>query len=196
MSRKTSFDELYDTLGPIVQRATGRRWWRKGGIQGQPTGPYATVLLVETEGLEQQVVETLELAAPAEAGETLEQVPWNTGRVDCRVEFYRSASNDSAKQAATRFRSALFLEARYWDLWQIAGMVGGVRLIDVSGAFRADIEPRAEVRFSFYANLADPPPLDEARVQEIDAQEVHVLHVSLDETETETVVAVEEDEEE
>lgn len=170
----TSLDELYNVLGPVVQRATGRKWWRKAAIQGQPVGPYATLHLTEFDGLEHQVVETGRLAGPGPNGESLIETPWGTGRVEAKVEFFRSGPNDSALDAAMRFRQALYLSERHDDLWKIAGFVGGVRLVDVSGMFRADVEPRAEVRFGFYANLAGVVPLAGNLLHEIDSQEFDV----------------------
>ena len=172
MSRATSYDELYSTLGAVVAASTGRSWWRKAGIQAQPVGPFATVYMVEGVGLEHQVVE------PIDDGDDFRQVPWNATTQDVVVEFTRSAAGDTALEAATRFRTALYLEARFLYLWEIAGLVGGVRLIDVSSIFRADVEPRAQVRFSIIANIADPPPVESDVVGTIDSQTVNVKHIN------------------
>lgn len=190
MSTLTSLDALYDALLALTTRATGRRAWRKGGIQAQPVGTYATVLLSPQEGLEKEVVEDVELPQSLDTGETIQQVPWGTSLVRCRVEFYRSAADDSALQAAARLRAALRLEERFWDLWRVAALSGGVSVEDVSGSFRADVEPRAEVRFNLYANLALPLPLADAPIYEIDSVGVHVIHVRQDTLETEIDVTV------
>ena len=192
MSTRTDFDTLYTTIGEIVKQATKRPWWRKGGIQAQPNGVYATVFIAEGVGLQNEIVENVQLEQPGDNGEIFQQTPWGTLHLDCKVEFFRSNKDkgDTALQAAARFRSALRLEERFFDLWKIAALVGEIRIIDVSGIFRADVEPRAEVRFSFYANVTDPLPYTGVDIFEIDAQTVNVRHVGLDETKTDTVVNV------
>lgn len=190
MPHKTSYDELYTTLGAVVQAATGRPWWRKAGIQAQPQGPYATVYLVEGVGMENPVVESVELDPVGDNGETFRQTPWNTTYQDVTVEFFRSASGDTALEAATRFRTALRLEERFWDLWNICGLVGSVRVLDISAIFRADIEPRAQVRFTIYANIADPAPLADDNIFDMQSQEVDVIHVRQDGQETTIPITV------
>lgn len=190
MSSRTSFDALYLKIGNIVQAATGREWWRKAGIQAQPSGPYATVYIEEGTGLQHQVVESVELDPVGPNGEIFQQTPWGATHLDCKIEFYRDADPDTALVAAMRFRNSLRLEERFWDLWEIAGLVGNIRLIDVSGAFRADIEPRTEIRFNLYANIVDPLPLIGNDIYDIQTQEVTVKHVQQNETETDIVIDV------
>lgn len=193
MSMLTSLDDLYTTIGTLVQRETGRKWWRKGGIEVQPIGPYATVYIVEGVGLENEVVEDVVLDEPLQTGEPIVQVPWATTKLDVRVEFFRSGANDSPLQAASRVRSALRLEERFWDLWKIAALAGAVQIIDLSTIFHASPEARAEVRFSINANVALPLPLADAPIHEIDTQQVNVTHVGLDDEEELIEVVIEED---
>lgn len=190
MSRKTSIDELYTALGNVILKATGRKWWRKGGIQAQPVGPYVTIYIAEGVGLEQEVVSNELLEEPLPSGECFRQTPWGTLRCEAKIEFLRSKEGDTAIQASTRFRNALRLEERYFDLWTIMGMIGGVQFMDVSSVFRADIEPRCEVRFSFYANVADPPPLADVDIFDIQSETINVTHVRSDELETAVPVQV------
>ena len=73
------------------------------------------------------------------------------------MEFFRNVTIQPALEAAVRFRQSLQLESRFYDLWLIAGLVGEIRLVDVSEMFRADIEGRVEVHFSLYADIGAPP---------------------------------------
>lgn len=180
----TSHDELYNVIGGIVLLATGREWWRSTGMQSQPTGTYAVVYLGSDQPLEHQVVENIELDPAGDDGEVFEQKPWGAARLDCTVTFYRSEVDDSANDAATRFRNSLYIEQRYQDLWQISGLVGSVRTLDISGAFRADIEPRTEVRFSLMANIFAPSPLEGNQIFDIQSVEIDVTHVKPDGDET------------
>ena len=192
MSRQTSFDELYTVLGGLVNRATGRRWWRRAGMQAQPTGTYVLANLSTMRGNAQQIVSSVELDEPRETGEVFTQIPWNSGEIDVVLEFYRSAPGDTALQAATRATQALRLEERFWDLWEICGLAGGVELVDVAAIFRGTIEPRVEVRFSVVANVAEPLPLQDADIFDIDTQRVDVLHYRQGEnTPDEIVVEIE-----
>lgn len=191
MTTATTYDELYDTIGTIVQSVTGRDWWRRTGMQSQPRGSYAVVYLAADQALQHQVVENVELDPPGLNDEVYEQKPWGTATIDCVVEFYRDAINDSANQAASRFRNSLYIEKRFEDLWRIAGLIGNVRWLDISGAFRADIEPRAEVRFSFIANITNPGPdltvpgaIESNQIYDIQSQQVDVTHVKPDGSET------------
>lgn len=188
MSRKTTFNELYSMLGQVVLEATGRRWWRKGGIQSQPQGTYATVYLTEAVGLENDIVST-ELQEPSVSGEMFKQTPWGICRVEARIEFIRSADDDTAIQASSRFRTALRLEERYFDLWNIMGLASGVQLIDISSIFRVDIEPRAEVRFTFYANITDEPLVGD-EIYDIQSQLIDLTHDRQDDVETAIPVLV------
>jgi hypothetical protein len=174
--RTTSFDELYSLLCQVVTETTGRRCWRKAGIQAQPVGTYATVYLEEAAGLEQEVVTDVELPAPGPGEPSFEQRPWGTSTLRAKVEFYRSTPNDAVLDAVTRFRTGLRLEARFWDLWEVCGLLGGTGVTDLSGPFRGDIEPRAEVRFQLLANVAAAVALA-PDIHEIQCQEVNVTHV-------------------
>jgi len=196
MTRKTSFDELYSTLGALVERATGRPWWRKPGIQSRPATPYATVYLSSGDGIEKQIVGHEELLVLGDDGESIQQTPWNTSMVDILVEFFGSRPNDTALQAASRLRSSLYLEERFWELWEICALSGGVKLIDISAIFRENTEPRVEVRFTVVANIADPLPLADSQINDINSQQVDVTHVREDNVETEITVEVQGDENE
>lgn len=190
MTRKTSFDEIYTTIGPIIKRVTGRDWWKKKGIQARPNTPYALISIQQGVSLQNQVVESIEIDPPSGTGEVFRQTPWNATTLECRVEFFKDGINDAAYDAATRFRSALYLEERFFDLWEICGLVDNVTIIDISTLFRADTEPRAEVRFTLTANIADPAPLDDTDIYDIQSQEINVTHNSIDNIETEIIVDV------
>ena len=189
MPRGTSFDELYNTLGALVLSATGRPWWRKAGIQARPKEPYAIVYLAEGMGLEKQVVEHGEIA-PYLGDEVFTQTPWGTTILDVRLEFYGSRENNTALEAATRLRQALYLEERFWDLWELCALNGGVRLIDLSQIFREDVEGRTELRFSVIANITEPAPLADKDIYDIQSQQVNVTHVKQDGEETLVEVVV------
>lgn len=190
MSRKTSFDELYITLGGLLLNATGRPWWRKTGLQTRPQQPYTLIYMVETESIEKQVVENIDIGYGGTNRETFEQTPWNTIRIDCRFEFYGKRENDTPLQAATRAKAMLYLEERLWDLEEIAKLSGAPRIIDISGAFREDIEPRAELRFYLWANVADPLPLKDTEIFDVETQEINVVHNSIDNVITEIPVEI------
>lgn len=145
-------------------------------MQAQPAGTYALVNLSAMRGNAQQIVSSVELDEPRETGEVFTQIPWNSGEIDVVLEFYRSTPGDTALQAATRATQALRLEERFWDLWEICGLAGGVELVDVAAIFRGTIEPRVEVRFSVLANVAEPLPLADAHIFDIDTQRVGVRH--------------------
>lgn len=189
MSRGTSYDELYNALGAIALSSTGRKWWRKAGIQARPNYPYAVIYIVEADGLENQVVESVELDQPGDNGESFQQKPWGAATLDVTVEFYQDKAGDTALEAATRFRNSLRLEERFWDIWEIAGLAGGVRLIDISSIFRADIEPRTELRFKLNANISEPDALVD-KIHEITSQRVDVTHVRQDGEETDIPVDI------
>ncbi len=180
----TSLNELYETIGTVVQSVTGREWWRSTGMQSQPEGIYATIYLNMDQPLQHQIVENVELDPVGENLEVFEQKPWGTTTVDCIVTFYRSLPDNTADESATRFRNGLYIEKRFEDLWRIAGLVGSVRRLDISGAFRADIEPRTEVRFSFIANISEPGPVDTNQIYDIQSQKIDLTHVRLDNSET------------
>lgn len=190
MTTATTYDELYDTIGTIVQSVTGREWWRRTGMQSQPRGVYAVVYLAVDQALQHQVVENVELDPPGPNDEVYEQKPRGTATIDCVVNFYRDTIDDSANQAASRFRNSLYIEKRFEDLWRIAGLIGNIRWLDISGAFRSDIEPRTEVRFSLIANIADPDPIDSNQIYDIQSQQVDVAHVKPDGSETNIQVDV------
>jgi len=182
MSRSTTFDELYTTLGQVVTRATGRPYWRKGGIQARPDRTHATVYITQGQGFVPEIIELVELAGTT-PGETLQQVAWGTMRLQAEVEFIRSGPNDSALQAATRFKNSLQLDARWSDLWEIAGLIGPVDLMDISAIFRADSEPRTRITFHFYANVTELP-LNDTNISDIIGQP---LVINLDEPQSEII---------
>jgi hypothetical protein len=184
--RLTSLEELYTVAGAVLAGATGRPWWQHSGIQSRPDSPYATLYFMQCDDIENGVVEEVELPAPVPAdGEYIREVHLGTTVMECRASFYRSTGpGDSALEAALRFRNALRMEVRFRDLWQIAGLVGGSRIVDISAIFRGDVEPRADVTWKMYANIADPLPLTGIDISEISTQDVGVTHVGLDDEET------------
>ena len=196
MPRGTTFEELYTTIGEIVQASTGRVWWKKTAIQARPSAPYAVVYISNASGIEKPYVEVVELEEELETGERFQEIPWNTALLEVWVEFYKSLSNNTALQAAQRFKSALHLTERYFDLWQIAALSGGVRIIDISAIFREDTESRTEVRFSLQVNLAMAEPLEGNFVHEIEIQEVGIVHVKQDGDETEVNIDIDQQSEE
>ncbi len=192
-SKGTSIGELYSTIGAIVLTSTGRNWWKKAGMKASPAYPYCLIQLTEGQGIENEVVEIIEFDEALENGEWFQERPWGTQLIKVAVEFFKDGtdSNDKAIGAATRFKLALRLEERMWDLWQICGLVGGLDLIDLSATFRQDTEGRALVKFNIYANIALPLPLDETNIFDIDTQTINVVHVRVDGEETEIEVEVE-----
>ena len=161
-----SFDTLYDAIGVVLKGATGRSWWRKGAIQARPNTPYATVWLSMGTGQQLPVIEVDQLSTPDSSRNIFSETPWGTSLLECQIDFYRSQINDSVLDACARFANALRLSAREYDLWQICGMSGGTNITDISGIFRADVEPRARVTFHVYANL-NVAPLAGVNIPEI-----------------------------
>lgn len=186
----TSTTELYETLGAIIVAVTGREWWRSTGMQAQPRGVYATIYLVLDHPVESPVVENIEIISEDPNSEVFMQRSWGTTTIDCMISFYRDALNDSANDAAIRFRNSLHIEKRFNDIWRIAGLVGRVRVLDISGVFRADIEPRSEVRFSLMVNLSAPDPIEDNRIFDIQSQKIDLTHVKPDKSETEIIVEI------
>jgi len=183
MRSLTSFDEIYLALGTLSKQATGRDWWKKAKIQTRPNKPYTTIFLQESEGIEKPVVEMADI--DDSTGETLRQIPWGTCIIEVRIEFWRSGTNDSAIQAATRMKNSLYLQERAYDLWTKCSLSGGVRVIDLSDMFREDVDNKAEVRFRIYANVALPLPLEGTGIYDIDSLDVDIIHVRQDGVETE-----------
>jgi hypothetical protein len=185
-----SQDDIYNALGAVVKSTTGRAWWRKGGIQAQPTGPYATVFLIMGKGVEHDVVDRVPITPVTETSGDAKEIPWGTRLIECQIEFFRSATNDSASDAATRFKNSLQMQARFLDLWLIMGLVGTVDVLDIAALFRADTEPRMRVTFQAYANINEPYPLDGDSSTDIQFQTIDITHVKQDGVETEIPVDV------
>lgn len=192
---KTSFSELYQELGALILASTGRRWWQALGIQGTIKGPYAVIYIESAQGVENEIVETIELEDEdiPESGNPLKQIPWNISLLDIRIEFFRNAENNSALEAATRLKTYLRLQGRFRDIWRICGLVGPVNIIDVSAIAGADIEPRTRLTFSVYANIADPEPLTGQELENITSQGIEVTHVNPVEDELVLEITINED---
>lgn len=192
MSRKTSHDELYSTIASVITELTDRVVWNKTKIQARPTAPFALVFLVQGAGYESPTVSTVgEIGLD---GTTMKQTVWGACRIDVLVEFYKSSSGNSALDAANRLRNGLYLEKRFDDIWEICGLVGAVRIIDVSALFRADVEPRANVNFSIIANISDPLPMTGDEIMDIETESIEITEVLQDSSEiTETVIVINED---
>jgi hypothetical protein len=191
MARKTSFTELYSTIGAIVTSSTGRTWWKKDSVSAQRSGPRAVVYISELMGNSRQMIELIDLYPIPSTGDRFTVTPWGTGYLDVEVEFYGKGTNDSATDAATRFRQSLYMEQRHFDLWEIAALTGGVRITDISAIFREDNEQRTRVRFTLGAHVADPEPLADTEIPDIETQRIDVIVVHPDETETEIEVNIE-----
>jgi hypothetical protein len=188
----TSLDNLYDAYGALVLSVTGRQWWRKAGIQARPKLPYATIFFAQVDSNQQQIVENVE--DDYESGKPFAQIPWGISQVQAQFEFYMDRPGNTVQQAANRLRQALYLEERFWDVWQISSLSGGVQTFDLSLAFREDIEPRTEVRFMLNVNLVDPLPLPDTEIWDIHSNEIKVLHNGIDNVITEVDVAINDDE--
>jgi len=184
MPIRTSIDELYNKIGAVILLSTGRNWWRKSGINTAPKSTYSLVNITQSDSIENQITEDVEKDTPAITGEIFEQVTWGTSLLDIEVEFFRSGDNDTASDAATRFKNSLALQARFYDLWEVCGLSGSVRLTNIGEVFRQDTEPRWRVQFSVYANVTDPVPLNDNDLFDINSQTVEVTHVGIDDTET------------
>jgi len=179
MSTLTSLDELYNLWIALTESVSGYPCWRKGGMQTQPRDPYATVYLEEGGYQVNQVVEDAVLAEPSEAGETMYQQPWGATLFSIKVEFWRNDSSVNVYDVALKFRNSLYLEARMLDVWAKCGLAGSdVDVVDMSQVFRADIEPRAMVKFKFYANAGGPLPT--SNIDEIDAAQISVFRDTTD----------------
>lgn len=167
MSRKTSFNDLYIAWCELVTAATGRVCFRKTGIQTQPNTAYATIYFEQGPSAVQDVLETAVLDTPLPTGETLSVTVWGTTRLNIKVEFFRNSDAHRAQDEALKFRNFLQLPERWGDIWQICGLVGPIDFIDVSGMFRSDIEGRAEIHLSIYANIATTTYLYDIQTQPI-----------------------------
>lgn len=178
MSKGTSIEELYTSIGAVVFASTGRDWWKGYGQKVSPQLPYALIILSDGKGLQNPVVENVELAPVPEEGATLQQIPWGTLLMDCEIRFIKSSSNNTALEAATRFKNSLRLRNRSFELWEIMGISGEISLVDVSSVFRADIESRIHIKFKFYANVSLPYSLEDDRIEEIESQSVDVSHIN------------------
>ena len=184
MTYHTSIDELYSTYGALIQRGTGRPWWRKAGIQARPKTPYATLYLAQAQGYENPIVENATLSPLAEDGERFEQVPWCLSLIDVQIEFFGDRPDNTALQAAQRFRSSLYLTAREWDISAISALASRVQIQDLSVVFREDVEPRTQVTFQITANVVEPLPLADTKIFDISHQRIGVTHVGIDNVET------------
>jgi hypothetical protein len=167
--RKTTMDELYTTLVNLVAKVTARPVWRKMGLQAAPRGPYATVLLTEGPSPVQDVIEEIELDAGG-----FVQAPVGLTRLECRVEFFRNVAVQSALEATVRFRQSLQLDSRFDDIWRISGLVGEIRMIDVSTMFRGNVDGRAELRFGLYADIGATAITTDPNVGQIDHETINV----------------------
>lgn len=171
----TTMAELYDLLCQIVETVTGRRTWSKSGIQSTPNAPYATVYISQGEGQVYDVVQLTGLTSVNDADPTLREVVWGAIRVGVEIEFYRDSTGATAQIAAAQFRNALHRDARNYDLWQVAGLSGDIRYVDMSAIFRADTENRAKIMFNLYVNILDPTTAStETDIYQIDQQGITI----------------------
>lgn len=189
MSQGTSIEELYTSLGAVLLSATGRVWWKGYGMKISPNKPHAIIILSEGRGMQSPIVENVVLDPPVDEKE-LQQIPWGTSLFDCTIKFLKSSDNNSALQAATRFKNSLRLEARAFDLNEIMGISGNVSLLDISSIFRADVEPRVDIKFKFYANISLPYTLVDSNISEIETQEINISHINNNLDSTEIMVEV------
>jgi len=173
-----SRDDLYNQFITLIKTVTGRDCWRKYGIQSQPAGTYATLELSECTMSPVSPVAKVSNTQTLITDPAYSQVAWGQSLIQCKVEFFRNELVDTAFDAAIRFRNSLLLEDRYWDVWNYCGLVGDIRMIDVSTMFRADVEGRAEIRFSIYANLSNPLPLPNTNITDISEFELKVYRDS------------------
>ena len=186
MTRKTSFEEIYTTISSIISSCTGRPCWRRVSMQAQPVRTYAVMFISGAVGIQQPVIE-IEQYTPQNipvTGEIFYQQPWNTSTLDVEIDFFRSATNDTALNAATRFISVMRLQDRFYDVWDICGLLGGFEIRDISSLFRSDTEPRSNVRFQIMANIADPPPLTGVPLFDINTDTINIEFDHLDGSKT------------
>jgi hypothetical protein len=108
--------------------------------------------------------------ADLQSGESFHEIPWGTSTLTVQIEFFRSATNNSALDASRRFAQSLYLTAREWDLWIYCALAGPVKITDISGMFRADIEPRTRVEFKLIANIIYPESLVDISLHNIEIQ--------------------------
>lgn len=176
MSRKTTQNELYTQWVALIEQLTGRPTWRKGRMLTNPVGGYATIWMGEGPSPTQEVIEYVPRVVENELEPTLNQEVWGTTHLECVVAFHRDTT-ERAASAAVRFRNALQLEQRFFDIWQYCALSGDIRFVDISGIFREDIEPRAEIRFSIYANLTydDPVVSPDQSIHQIDNVDLNIV---------------------
>lgn len=170
-----SVDDIYNSIGALITSSTGRLWWRKGGIQSQPPGSYATVFIEGGPSVEIGVVETIELSEADVPNPSFQEVPWGEAHLRCKIEFLRGGKQGagSAYNDATKFSNSLRLSARDDDIWKLCGLVGKIETRDISAIFASDVEGRADVTFDVNANLAILPNTDTS-IYEITSVDVSV----------------------
>ena len=190
MSKGTSISELYTTLGALVTATTGRKYYKGYGLKIVPSEPYALVILSSGRAVENPVVELVELDIPDDNGKVFQEIPWGTLFIDCEIRFLKSGSNNSAQQAATRFKNSLALTKRVFDLYTIMGISGPIQFQDLSSVFRVDIEPRTSIKFSFYANVSLPYTLEDDNINEMEQQTIGVEHINQNSDTTDIDVVV------
>ncbi len=173
--KKTDFNELYVVLCHLITKVTGRKCWRKMGMQAAPRGPYATIYLKEGPSAAQDVIEEFPVLSPATGGFTIVQAPKGLTHLECQAEFFRNVAVMSALDAAIRFRQSLQVDERFFDIWRIAGLTGEIQTVDFSAMFRVDVEGRAEVRFSMYACIGATPLTSDNQIYDINEQGILVF---------------------
>lgn len=168
-------NDLYTQWVNLITQLTGRPVWRRGRMITNPAGAYATVWFGEGPSPAQEVIENVALVPVSETDPTLREVVWGTVRLEGVVAFYRDLAAERALDTAIGFKNALQLEARFLDIWRYCGLCGEIRTVDISGIFREDIEPAAEVRFYIYANLQYNVNSKASEIHQIDNSNLEVL---------------------
>ena len=199
MQRKTSLDTLYAQFVSLFNDLIERRpCYRKSGLQVIPKGPFATVSMARSFGDASfyDVVEEYEIQNPGVDDPTIGQVVRGQTNLDVKFELFRMLRTTpggmrTAYSDAVRFANALKLPRREQDIWRYCGFCGPLVARETSEMFGADVETRAEVSFTIYANLSED--LTDSRKQneyEIDSVDLTIVEQDRpDGAETITVTA-------
>lgn len=111
----------------------------------RPLQAYATVHLVTVES-QDHAIKQYETRPDGSFAEVVKATSW------CRVILQFFGGDAMAK--AVKVRTALFSQARLWDLFPTMGMGGIGEIQDISGSYQAKVEQRARFTVDFYADLS------------------------------------------
>lgn len=195
---KTSLDILYTQFVTLFESLIERRpCYRKSGIQVIPQTPFATVALARSFGelAFYDVIEEYDVTNPGPDDPTIGQTVHGLMNMDVKFELFRMMKTSvpgqtrTAYSDAVRFSNALKLPRREQDIWLYCGFCGPLLVRDTSEMFGADLETRAEVSFTIYANISEGlTNRDKMKEYEIDTVDLTIVeHDRPDDPQTITV---------